>query len=148
MIRRWHVEPDMEVSTADGVVYACSQESLIAAAANAAVVTSCLGGGFTMWSDRFPTGLPGEMVTVGAIVEWRDRTNARAQHEQPTGEPQRPMQAPDEGDLPYEAGAFPEPPPEDDPTLYRGGEPVDDIGDGLDPNTLPDEDESELEVKA
>jgi len=38
-----------------------------------------------------------------------------------------------------------EPPPGDDPTQYRDGEFVgDDINDGLDPNALPEEDDSEI----
>ena len=65
MIRRWHVEPDMEVQTADGDVLAISREALIMAAADACVMADRAGGGFSMWFDRFPTGLPGEMVKIG-----------------------------------------------------------------------------------
>jgi len=140
MIRRWHVEPDMEVQTADGDVLAISREALIMAAADACVMADRAGGGFSMWFDRFPTGLPGEMVTTGAIVEWRDRTDAKAAPERQSGQPQR-------VDVP-EIVVTDEPLPEEDPTQYHGGELRDDIGDGLDPNTLEEEDESALEEEA
>jgi hypothetical protein len=142
MIRRWHVEPDMEVQTADGDVLAISREALIMAAADACVMADRAGGGFSMWFDRFPTGLPGEMVTTGAIVEWRDRTDAKAAPERTSGQPLRVEQPPPEI-VPED-----EPPREDDPTQYHGGVLMDDVGDGLDPNTLEEEDESALEEEA
>jgi hypothetical protein len=149
MIRRWHVEPDMEVQTADGDVLAISREALIMAAADACVMADRAGGGFSMWFDRFPTGLPGEMVTTGAIVEWRDRTDAKAAPERQSGQPQRAEEpAPlSSVNVPMQAYTN-EPPPEDDPTQYHGGELRDDIGDGLDPATLEEEDESALEEEA
>jgi len=155
MIRRWHVEPDMEVQTADGDVLAISREALIMAAADACVMADRAGGGFSMWFDRFPTGLPGEMVTTGAIVEWRDRTDAKAAPERQSGQPQRvdlsesiSALEPDTGPEFSPPMERHEPPPEDDPTQYKGGELRDDIGDGLDPNTLEEEDESALEEEA
>jgi len=150
MIRRWHVEPDMEVQTADGDVLAISREALIMAAADACVMADRAGGGFSMWFDRFPTGLPGEMVTTGAIVEWRDRTDAKAAPERQSGQPQR-LEANLHGEFVEPVVTQPvaeEPPPEDDPTQYKGGELRDDIGDGLDPYTLEEEDESALEEEA
>jgi len=157
MIRRWHVEPDMEVQTADGDVLAISREALIMAAADACVMADRAGGGFSMWFDRFPTGLPGEMVTTGAIVEWRDRTDAKAAPERTSGQPQRVDLSESISALqPGTAAPSPiseprqtyEPPPEDDPTQYKGGELRDDVGDGLDPATLEEEDESALEEEA
>jgi len=142
----------MEVQTADGDVLAISREALIMAAADACVMADRAGGGFSMWFDRFPTGLPGEMVTTGAIVEWRDRTDAKAAPERQSGQPQRVDLGLNPEEARVEMGTMvpqaPEPPPEDDPTQYKGGELRDDIGDGLDPNTLEEEDESALEEEA
>jgi len=173
MIRRWHVEPDIEVDTADGPVLAVSMDAIIQAAADACVMCNRAGGGFSMQFGRYPTGLPGEMVTTGAIVEWRDRTDAKEAPERQTGGAQRAqeMSEPDalaryaENASQPERQLVAEPPAEDDvltaaqakalaaeerarhddPTQYRDGEFVgDDIGDGLDPNTLPEEDDSEI----
>lgn len=134
----------MEVETAQGVVLALSVEAQINAVVDAVVMANRAGGGFMVQYDRFPTGLPGEMVTTGLIVTWQDRTDAKAAPEKQGAATM--VENP-------EADAFarihtPEPPPEDDPTQYRGGELPDDIGDGLDPNALPEEDDSEIEVKA
>ena len=148
MIRRWHVEPDIEVPTADGYVLACSRQALELAVADAVAMADRAGGGFSMWLERYPTGLPGEMVTTGAIVEWRDRTDAKAAPEKQTGQ----ARVVEEEPAPREAVEemqrvldIPEVPPQDDPTQYKGGEFHDDVGDGLDPNTLEEEDETALE---
>lgn len=154
MIRRWHVEPDIEVDTADGPVLAVSMDAIIQAAADACVMCNRAGGGFSMQFGRYPTGLPGEMVTTGAIVEWRDRTDAKEAPERQTGGAQRvdlseKISALEPDVAPPPINAPPrqtyEPPSEDDPTQYRESEFVgDDVGDGLDPNTLPEEDDSEI----
>jgi len=141
MIRRWHVEPDMEAQTQDGIVLAVSRDALIMAAVDAVTMADRAGGGFQMWLERYPTGLPGEMLTTGAVVEWRHRTDARPEAEQQTR--QAPQVAQPEAEI-ISPSAY-EPPIEDDPTQYRDGEFVgDDIGDGLDPNALPEEDDSEI----
>ena len=155
MIRRWHVEPDIEVDTADGPVLAVSMDAIIQAAADACVMCNRAGGGFSMQFGRYPTGLPGEMVTTGAIVEWRDRTDAKEAPERQTGGAQRPEPEESLGDQylkqSRDAMAADDDPtqyrevPEDDPSQYRESEFVgDDVGDGLDPNTLPEEDDSEI----
>ena len=142
MIRRWHVEPDMEAQTQDGIVLAVSRDALIMAAVDAVTMADRAGGGFQMWLERYPTGLPGEMLTTGAVVEWRHRTDARPEAEQQTR--QQPQVVDPQGEI-MERYATKEPPPEDDPTQYRDGEFVgDDINDGLDPNALPEEDDSEI----
>jgi len=141
MIRRWHVEPDMEAQTQDGIVLAVSRDALIMAAVDAVTMADRAGGGFQMWLERYPTGLPGEMLTTGAVVEWRHRTDARPEAEQQTR--QQP-QIVDEPVMTLEEAAE-ERARRDDPTQYRDGEFVgDDIGDGLDPNALPEEDDSEI----
>ena len=137
MIRRWHVEPDMEAQTKDGMVLAVSRDALIMAAVDAVTMADRAGGGFQMWLERYPTGLPGEMLTTGAVVEWRHRTDARPEAEQQTRQQPVAAHIPEPEALPVD--------PQDDPTLYRDGEFVgDDINDGLDPNALPDEDDSEI----
>lgn len=141
MIRRWRVQPDMEEETSEGMVLAVSQEALAVAVMDAVTMVHRAGGVFQVVCERFPTGLPGEMVTTGAVVEWRHRTDARPEPERANGvatiadEPADNIPA----NIPQA-----DPPPEDDPSQYRAGEPVDDIGDGIDPNTLPEEDDSEI----
>lgn len=63
MIRRRQVYPD-----ASGVV---TREALLEAMIDAATFLDFAGGVLSVVTQRQPTGLPGEMVTVGAIVEWR-----------------------------------------------------------------------------
>jgi hypothetical protein len=121
MIRRWRVEPDMEVDTPDGTVLAVSREALVMAAADAVVMC--------------------EMITTGAIVEWKHRTDARPEAEVQRGQV-IPAPAPDPS---FDAQIAKAERREDDPTQYKGGELVDDIGDGIDPNALPEEDESAIE---
>jgi hypothetical protein len=118
MIRRWRVEPDMEVDTPEGTVLAVSREALVMAAADAVVMC-----------DR-----------AGAIVEWKHRTDARPEAEVQRGQV-IPASAPDPS---LDAQVAEAERREDDPTQYKGGEFVDDIGDGLDPNALPEEDDSEV----
>jgi hypothetical protein len=90
--------------------------------------------------DRFPTGLDGEMLTTGAIVEWRHRTDARPGREAQSGQV-IPVPAPDPS---LDAQVAEAERREDDPSQYKAGEFVDDIGDGIDPNALPEEDDSEV----
>lgn len=139
MIRRWRVEPDIEVETQDGLVPAVSVEALINATVDACVMAYRAGGGFSVWQQRYKTGLEGEAVTLSAIVEWRDRTDAK-----PAPERVQDTVTPEQVTAMYAA----EPEPQDDPTLYRGGEYVDDIGDGIDPSALPEEDDSAVEEVA
>jgi hypothetical protein len=141
MIRRWRVQPDMEEETSEGMVLAVSQEALAVAVMDAVTMVHRAGGVFQVVCERFPTGLPGEMVTTGAVVEWRHRTDARPEpeHANPIA-----TAVADGADIRVESGSVHEPPPEDDPTQYKGGEFRDDIGDGIDESTLPEEDDSEI----
>jgi hypothetical protein len=154
MIRRWRVQPDMEEETADGMVLAVSQEALAVAVMDAVTMVHRAGGVFQVVCERYPTGLPGEMVTTGAVVEWRHRTDARPEPERTNGQPiatpaaaaaALDAQIADEAveNIPRNIPQA-EVPPEDDPTQYKGGEFRDDIGDGIDPNALPEEDDSEI----
>jgi hypothetical protein len=141
MIRRWRVQPDMEEETADGMILAVSQEALAVAVMDAVTMVHRAGGVFQVVCERFPTGLPGEMVTTGAVVEWRHRTDARPEPEKPSGQPEITHEAVESVST-WDTSE--EPPPQDDPSQYRAGEPADDIGDGIDPNALPEEDDSEI----
>lgn len=143
MIRRWRVQPDYEEETAEGTVLAVSQEALALAVMDAVTMIHRAGGVFQVVSERYPTGLPGEMVTTGAVVEWRHRTDARPEPEVRTAKDAVALAGGHEPDEP--ADNIPETiPPEDDPTQYTGGEFKDDVGDGLDVNALPEEDDSEV----
>lgn len=75
MLRRWQVPPD-ESGT-------MSREALIGALIDAAALLDIAGGGLTVLVGRERTNLPGEMVMTGAVLEWRDRTDAKAQPEAP-----------------------------------------------------------------
>jgi hypothetical protein len=75
-IRRWQVHPDET-----GIV---SREALISAFIDAAALLDIAGGALTVVTGRAPTGLPGEMVTTGVMLEWRDRTDAKPQPEAPS----------------------------------------------------------------
>jgi hypothetical protein len=79
VIRRRQVYPD-----ASGVV---TREALLEAMIDAATFLDFAGGVLSVVTQRQPTGLPGEMVTVGAIVEWRHDARVEPkpqQFEQPT----------------------------------------------------------------
>ena len=142
----------MEVETADGVILAVSIEAQINAVVDACVMSNRAGGGFSVWYDRYPTGLPGEMVTTGAIIEWRDRTDAKAAPERSNGTAQvvensEPQTLSETGGVATGEIQFTVP-PEDDPTQYKGGEYApDSIDDGLDPSTLAEEDDSAVEER-
>jgi hypothetical protein len=141
MIRRWRVQPDMEEETADGMVLAVSQEALAVAVMDAVTMVHRAGGVFQVVCERYPTGLPGEMVTTGAVVEWRHRTDARPEPERTNGVATITDEAAD--NIPANIPQA-DVPVEDDPTQYKGGEFRDDIGDGIDETTLPEEDDSEI----
>lgn len=140
MIRRWQVQPDQMFVTRDGdEIPVVSRGAFVEAVLDAVSLVDRAGGGFSVVAGRMRTGMEGEMVTTGLVVEWRDRTDAKPAPEQPAA-------VPDLSAAHDIAQHGVEPPAGDDPTQYRGGEPVDDIGDGLDPATLAEEDESSVET--
>lgn len=81
--RRWQVRPDQAIETSEGTLGVVSQDALIKAVYDAAIMLDRAGGVASVVVGRTPTGLQGEMVTTGAVVEWKDRTDARAQPEKP-----------------------------------------------------------------
>lgn len=74
MQRPWAVRPDQE----NGVL---SREALIAALVDAATMLDIAGGCLEVVVGRAPTDVPGEMVMTGAMLCWKDRTDARPQQE-------------------------------------------------------------------
>jgi hypothetical protein len=73
MQRRWQVQPN-----GTGVL---SREQLIEALIDGAAILDIAGGVLTCVVGRAPTNLPGEMVMTGAVLEWKDRTDAKPQPE-------------------------------------------------------------------
>jgi hypothetical protein len=91
-IRRRQVHPD-EILTLRGgdQVPVVSDEAFLGALLEVGRMVCFAGGVVTATVMRAPTDLEGERVTVGAVVEWKDRTDAREQAE-PVVKPQ-PMTA-------------------------------------------------------
>lgn len=81
MIRHWQVAPDQEMQTHEGPVGVVSYEALASAVIDGVTMVHRAGGNLSLVVSRRPTGFPGEMVTVEAVVTWQDRTNAKAQLE-------------------------------------------------------------------
>jgi hypothetical protein len=73
MQRRWQVQPN-----GTGVL---SREQLIEALIDGAAILDIAGGVLSCVVGRAPTNLPGEMVMTGAVLEWKDRTDAKPQPE-------------------------------------------------------------------
>lgn len=73
MQRKWAVPPDQ------GEVM--SREALISALVDGATILDIAGGCLEVVVGRVPTQVAGEMVMNGAILCWRDRTDAKPQAE-------------------------------------------------------------------
>jgi hypothetical protein len=58
-----------------------SQNALAKAVLDGVVMLDRAGGVLSVTVSRAPTGVPGERVTTGALIEWKDRTDARPQPE-------------------------------------------------------------------
>jgi hypothetical protein len=61
-----------------------SREALIDAVVEQAAWLDFAGGCLEVVVNRAPTGMPGEMVTTGVGICWKDRTDARPQPEKET----------------------------------------------------------------
>jgi hypothetical protein len=86
-IRRRQVHPDEMLRLRDGrEVAVVSDEAFLGAVLEVGRMVCFAGGTMNATVLRHPTELDGEMVTVGAVVEWKDRTDAREQPE-PSAEP-------------------------------------------------------------
>lgn len=73
MKRSWAVRPD-ETGTV-------SRQALVDAFVDAATILDLAGGCLEVVVGRTPTGVPHEMVMNGALLVWRDRTDAKDQPE-------------------------------------------------------------------
>lgn len=122
--RTRELHPDEMVTTRGGrEIAVVSEEQFLTELVNLGRVQAFAGGVITSVVFRQPTDLPGEMVTVGAVLEWKDRTDARDQPE-PAHLDQivaEPRWAPDAAGL-----------PDDDMEETGSDEPLEDeVGDGL-----------------
>jgi hypothetical protein len=82
MERRRELHPDEIFQTRSGrEIPVVSEESYLTQVVELARFQMFAGGVITALVQRHPTDLPGEMVTVGAVVEWKDRTDAKPQPE-------------------------------------------------------------------
>jgi hypothetical protein len=121
MQRRWQVQPDPT-----GIM---SREALIEALVDGAAILDIAGGTLSVVVGRAPTNLPGEMVMTGAVLEWRDRTDAKPQPEAP---------APIPGQTALDEQLEPAPEPEPEVVQNGAAEP-----DGFDYGKLEAEDAEE-----
>jgi hypothetical protein len=95
-IRSWQAQPSQQIEL-DGKVWpVVSQDDLIKALLDGAILLDRAGGCLTVVLQRKATLMPNEMVTCAAVVQWADRTNAKAQPEAPGLEVVEPMPAQEE----------------------------------------------------
>jgi hypothetical protein len=84
------VHPDEILTLRDGrEVAVVSEELFVNEVAKIASFIAFAGGTMSAVVYRQPTDLRGEMVTVGAVLSWADRTDARPQPEPASAPPQR-----------------------------------------------------------
>lgn len=86
--RRWQIPPDQAMETPSGPIAVVSQDALLKAIIDGAILLDRAGGCLSVVVRRYPGAIDGEMVTVGGVVEWKDRTDARPAAEK-VSEPQR-----------------------------------------------------------
>lgn len=76
------VRPDQAFEKEDGeVIGVVSLELMIEEVVRAVTTQDFSGGVLQIVVQRHPTGVPNEMVTVGALIQWQDRTDAKPQPE-------------------------------------------------------------------
>jgi hypothetical protein len=85
--RSWAVRPD-ETGTV-------SREALIGALVDGATMLDLAGGVLEVVVGRAPTDVPGEMVMTGALLQWKDRTDAKPQPEATVAVTPQPKPAPE-----------------------------------------------------
>lgn len=117
-VRTTLVRPEPDTGMVD-------REKLVQAIMDGEATMWLAGGVLSIVPQRAPTGVPGEMVTVAVMIEWKDRTDARPQPETPTPvvpaaapagvEPAQEEELPlDDARVPVAVGAEEEPEPEED----------------------------------
>lgn len=94
-VRTWVVRPDREFVTEEGTVGVVSQEAVVKALVDAAIVLDRAGGTIAVSVARARTGIEGEAVTTAVMVTWKDRTDARRAPEAATPLPEGTLQLPD-----------------------------------------------------
>lgn len=132
--RTWGVRPD-ETGTV-------SRDALIAALIDGATMLDIAGGCLEVVVGRAPTDMPGEMVTTGVALCWKDRTNATAAPEQSVtvtpAEAHTEIEV-DDAELGEDILASP---------IAQAVAPTPENPDGFDYSAMPDEDLDESTVPA
>lgn len=137
-IRTIRIHPDQIIETLGGEQIECvSRERLIEAAVDLAITINLTGGTGTIVTTRRATGVPDEMVTAAAMVQWKDRTDAKPQPEQTLEAAPAPAQPGGH----FEDGMF-VPDDEGQTAIAVGGN--DENPDGLDEDQLLEEDVSSI----
>jgi hypothetical protein len=80
-VRSKVLQPDQQILTHNGPVNVVSREAIREAFLDFEAVGDVAGGVISIVYVREPTGAPGEMVTTGVMLQWKDRTDARPQAE-------------------------------------------------------------------
>jgi hypothetical protein len=112
-----------------------SREALVEAFMDALSIIDRAGGVLSIVAGRVQTDVPGEMLTNGLMIEWKDRAHATTSPEQPSAvtRESRPVV--------YDSGAV-----DSDPTpeALEARLEAEAVPDGLDPSTLDEVDESSI----
>jgi hypothetical protein len=153
-IRRRELHPDDIFRTRSGhEIPVVSEEQYLAQLVDLGRFQLFAGGVVSALVQRAPTDLPNEMVTVGAVLEWKDRTDAKSQPEPEADSRAVPRDLlPTDGSdwTPLPADPEPEEPVhEEEAAPARAAVPAppasgDGIGDGLEGIDPEAEDESEI----
>lgn len=133
-VRRRVIQPDAVHHTDTyGSIPVVSDDAFLGAVIAAAQVQIFSGGFLSVAVQRHPTDAEHEMVTVGAVIEWRDRTDAKPQPERAAAIPPKPVvvEEPSMRD-------------QDEAAVAAALDPIDD---GLDESQLPDEDLASVPVE-
>jgi hypothetical protein len=112
-----------------------SREALVEAFMDALSIIDRAGGVLSIVAGRVPTDVPGEMLTNGLMIEWKDRAHATTSPERPTQVVAQRSEARDAATLALD----PDPTPQDLEARLEAEAP-----DGLDPSTLDEVDESSI----
>jgi hypothetical protein len=137
MKRPWLVRPDTGMQLSDGtMIEFVSREALVEAFMDALAIIDRAGGVLSIVAGRVQTDVPGEMLTNGLMIEWKDRAHA-------TTSPERPTQVvtPESRPVVYDSG---EPDPDPTPEVLEARLEAEAAPDGLDPSTLDEVDESSI----
>jgi hypothetical protein len=133
--RPWLVRPDTGMQLSDGsMIEFVSREAMVEAFMDALSILDRAGGVLSIVAGRVQTDVPGEMLTNGLMIEWKDRAHA-------TTSPERPSRV---------VSSVPEPPdgsaydPDPTPQELEARLEADAAPDGRDPSTLDEVDESSI----